>query len=113
MIVGIGVDILKISRMKLEHAKRVLSEEEFIIFNEFKLESRKLEYLAGRFAAKEAIIKAIGNTKYIVGMRDIAILNDDNGLPYVKKPVYDDIRIMISLSHEKDNSIGMCVIENV
>jgi len=34
-------------------------------------------------------------------------------LPYVKKPVYDDIRIMISLSHEKDNSIGMCVIENV
>lgn len=113
MIVGIGIDILKISRIRVEHAKRVLSDEEFIIFNEFKLEARKLEYLAGRFAAKEAIIKAIGHTTYVVGMRDIAILNDDNGLPYVFKPVYDDIRISISLSHEKDNSIGMCVIENV
>lgn len=113
MIIGIGVDILKISRMKLELAKKILSDEELSIFNQFKLESRKLEYLAGRFAAKEAIIKAIGHTTHVVGMRDIAILNDDNGLPYVYKPVYDDIRISISLSHEKDNSIGMCVIENV
>jgi len=113
MIVGIGVDILKNSRIKLEHAKRILSEEELVIFNELKLESRRLEYLGGRFAIKEAIIKAIGHTKYTVGMRDIVVLNDKNGLPYVKKPAYEEFKFFISLSHEIDNSIGMCIIENV
>ncbi len=113
MIVGIGVDILKNSRIKLDHARRILSEEELIIFDESKLESRKLEYLAGRFAVKEAIIKAIGHTQYKIGMRDIVVLNDKSGLPYVKKPTYNEFKFFISLSHELDNSIGMCIIENV
>ncbi len=113
MIIGIGTDILKISRIKLEHSKRVLSSEELDVFNNLKLESKKIEYLAGRFSVKEAIIKAIGHTKYKIGMREIAILNDETGMPYIKKPIYDDIKIFISLSHEQDNCVGLCVIENV
>ena len=113
MIVGIGTDILKISRIKLEHSKRVLSNEEFEVFSNLKPDSKKIEYLAGRFSVKEAIIKAIGHTKYKIGMRDITILNDETGMPYVKKPMYDDIKIFISLSHEQDNCVGLCVIENV
>ena len=113
MIVGIGTDILKISRIKLEHSKRVLSNEEFEVFNNLKMESKKIEYLAGRFSVKEAIIKAIGQTKYKIGMRDITILNDETGMPYIKKPIYDDLKIFISLSHEQDNCVGLCVIENV
>lgn len=113
MILGIGVDILKISRIKLEHSKRILSNDERKIFNGFKLEKRKLEYLAGRFSAKEAIIKALGNTKYTVGMRDISIINDEKGMPIIKFPVYQDIKIFISISHEIDNCIGFCIIESV
>lgn len=113
MILGVGTDIVQRNRVKLDVAKRVLSNDEISIMKEFKLENRKLEYLAGRFSIKEAIIKAISNTKYKLGMRDIVILNDDLGKPYIVKPIYDDIRIHISLSHENDYCVGMCVIENV
>lgn len=113
MILGIGVDILDISRIKLDHAKRVLSAKEIEVLNQFGNEKRKLEYLAGRFSIKEAIIKAIGNTEYRIGMRDITILNDDSGQPYIEKPIYNDIKIHISISHENNNAIGFCIIENV
>jgi len=113
MILGIGVDILKISRIKLGHARRVLSEGEFKVFEEFKLESRKLEYLAGRFSVKEAIIKAIGATNRQVGMRDIAIINDKLGRPIVVSPKIEGMKFFVSLSHEKDNCVGLCVIESV
>ncbi|MCK4551709.1 MAG: holo-ACP synthase [Tenericutes bacterium] len=113
MIAGIGVDILKISRIKLDHARRVLSEEELEVFNNINLKPKKLEYLAGRFSVKEAIIKALGKTEYKIGMREITIINDETGMPILKQPVYSDIKILISLSHEKDNCIGFCIIENV
>ena len=113
MIIGIGTDILKVSRIKLEHSKRVLSGEELKILNSFENESRKIEYLAGRFSLKEAIIKAIGSTKYSIGMRDITVLNDEKGKPFLLKPIFDDIKIHISISHEKEYCIGFCIIENV
>ena len=113
MIIGVGIDILKISRVKLELSKKILSNEEILFFNDIKLENKKLEYLAGRFSVKEAIIKAIGSTNYHVTMREITILNDDLGKPFIKTPIYEDIKIFISLSHEKDNCVGLCIIENV
>jgi holo-[acyl-carrier protein] synthase len=113
MIVGIGVDILKISRIKLEQARRILSEKEMKLFEQFKIESRKLEFLAGRFSVKEAIIKAIGSTTYRFGMRDITVINDKAGMPIVVSPEFEDIKLFVSISHEKDNCVGLCVIENV
>lgn len=113
MIIGVGIDILKISRVKLELSKKILSDEEEKVFNDIELEKRKLEYLAGRFSVKEAIIKAIGNTNYKITMREITILNDNSGKPYIKKPIYNDIKFFISLSHEKDNCVGLCIIESM
>ncbi len=113
MIVGTGIDILNVSRIKLEHAKRILSDSEIKIWDQFSLEKRKLEYLAGRFALKEAIIKAIGHTEFKIGMRDITILNDETGMPIMVSPTYENLRFSISLSHEKDYAVGLCIIENV
>lgn len=113
MIRGIGVDIVKISRVKISQAKRILSEEETIVFNSFNLETKRIEYLAGRFSVKEAMIKALSSTNNVVGMRDITILNEKNGKPYVKKPIFEDLRIFVSISHEQDNCVGLCVVENV
>ena len=113
MIIGIGTDILKISRIKLEHSKRVLNTDELVVFNSFNNAKRKIEYLAGRFALKEAIIKAIGNTEYSIGMRDICILNDDKGKPFFANNPFKDLKVHISISHEKEYCIGFCIIENV
>lgn len=113
MIIGTGIDILDISRIKLEHAKRVLSKEETKLFDSFSTDKRKIEFLAGRFALKEAIIKAIGHTKYVIGMRDITILNESDGMPKLIAPVFEDITLHISLSHEHKYAVGLCIIENV
>ncbi len=113
MIVGTGIDIVDISRIKLEQAKRILSDDENSVFKNFKLNQRKIEYLAGRFALKEAIIKAIGHTKYKLGMRDITILNEENGMPKIVYPSFNDMKFHITLSHEHSYAIGMCIIEKI
>jgi len=113
MIIGIGVDIVMMSRIKKEQARRILSDKELDVFNCFNLESRQLEFLSGRFAVKEAIIKAIGKTEYRIGLRDITVENDQNGMPIISAPNFPDLVIHVTLSHEKEYSVGMCVIENV
>jgi len=96
----IGCDIVKISRFKknLEKLKnRILtvSEQE-----EFNNTSNKLEYIAGRWAAKEAIFKAVGK------LSKLSILKNKQGAPYVVgRP---DIKL--SISHEKEYCISVAII---
>ena len=113
MIKGIGTDIVENIRVNQSLAKRVLSEQEYEIFNQFKLENRKQEFLCGRFAAKEAIIKACSQANIDIFMRDIIILNDDLNRPHVINPSFKDIQILISISHEKDYSIAFAIIESL
>lgn len=91
MIIGIGTDIVQIPR--IEHIvnkygilfqTRILSLKELEQFNQLP-ESKKMRYLAKRFAAKEAVSKALG-TGIADGLkfRDIGIYNDEAGKPYVE-----------------------------
>ena len=57
MIKGIGIDIVEIARIELNIASKVLSKEEMSLFDDMSL-VRKREFLAGRFAIKEALYKA-------------------------------------------------------
>jgi holo-[acyl-carrier protein] synthase len=113
MILGIGVDICKNQRMKLEIYKKILSDEEITAFDSLKLEKRKIEYLCSRFAAKEAVFKALSQTGIKVLIREIVILSDELGRPIVKKPVYKDKQILVSISHEIDYSIAYAVVEEI
>ena len=104
---SIGVDIVQNIRFQsfLNDQKRIdkiLSPEEKEIFNSFSSEKRKLEYIASRFSAKEALFKA---TNEKVAMNQISILNDKNGKTYVKNK--KDIEI--SISHETDYSITFVI----
>ena len=85
MILGIGIDITEIGRItamldkqgdKLE--ARILAPEERRNFQSGK---RRVEYLAGRFAAKEAASKAFGTGLGKVALHDLIIQNDDLGAP--------------------------------
>lgn len=112
---NIGVDIVENLRFKKmiddeRKYKRILSEEELNKFLEITSESRKIEYLASRFSAKEAIIKAINKEKLSFSYKDVSILNDNNGAPYVKFNFEVDFDILISISHSDVNSIAFAIM---
>ena len=78
------------------------------------------QHYAVRFAAKEAIYKALSgklNGKYDISWKDVEILNDNNGRPFVKFIKYPEniqnslLSIDISLSHIKNMASATCVIE--
>lgn len=115
MINNIGIDIVtnkKIKRLmnKLGFIEKVLSEEEIIIFNNIENEKRKVEYVAGRFTAKEAIIKSITNKYPSWNYKDISILNDETGRPYMKSDLIKE-HILISISHCDEYTVSMAINE--
>ena len=82
MIHGIGIDLIEIDRIKDVYIKqsdklihRILTDQEQQKFNSFKNDKRKLEFLAGRFATKEAFSKALGT-----GLGKTVAFNDRGNL---------------------------------
>ena len=88
MVVNIGTDIVEIARMTdiLERqsdsfAKRVLTSNEL---QRYQASQNKAAYLAKRFAAKEAIAKALGTgIGHGVSFQDMNIINNAKGAPEV------------------------------
>lgn len=109
MIKGIGTDILDLNRLDLTNQKlikHILADEEYACFKNLSSEKRKREYLGGRFAGKEAYLKAHGLGLGGIPFHDIVILNHDDGSPYLNDP-----DAFISISHETDYVIAFVVIE--
>ncbi|MFV0382366.1 MAG: holo-ACP synthase [Breznakia sp.] len=106
MIVGVGCDIVEIKRIvktKEAFAKRILTKREYALYKTYK-EERSVEFLAGRFAAKEAIVKAMGQALLL---SDIEILYK-NKKPVCKREGYN---LHISIAHEKNYAIAYVVCE--
>lgn len=124
MIYGIGTDIVRIARIadNLDRfgerfAARILSDEEMTAFA---LTAQKAQFLAKRFAAKEAAAKALG-TGFRDGLclRDIRVGNDELGKPVLgfsqrtrqnleEKGVGN---AHLSLSDEREYAIAYVVLE--
>ncbi len=74
--------------------------------------------MAGKFAAKEAVMKALGVFFASgVSLRDIEILNRPSGMPYVKlntrlTPKIVGKKVLISISHEKKYAVALAVISD-
>lgn len=105
---SIGIDLVENHRFDAfiddyRKLKRILSLQEIEVFQTFTNNSRKLEYLASRFAAKEALIKAGLQFNY----SEVSILNHENGAPYVVGPFQVDV--MISLSHTEAMSVAFVI----
>lgn len=118
--INCGTDIIEVCRIK-ESIER--KGDNFLnkIYTEKEIEycnsknNMKYQHFAARFAAKEAIFKAISNTlkdKYEITWKDVEILNDENGRPYVHflNNNYNIKQIDISISHLKEYAIANCII---
>lgn len=115
MITGIGIDIIELSRIRelLERqgkfTDRVLTANEKEQFAGL-AERRQVEFLAGRFAAKEAFSKAAG-TGIGKGLSflDIEIASDAAGKPYIVRP---EVPAHLSISHSRDYAVAQVIIES-
>jgi holo-[acyl-carrier protein] synthase len=123
VIFGIGTDIIEVGRVEKmvargrQYLETIFSEKE-VDYCETK--ARRSEHYAARYAAKEAILKALG-TGWRDGLvfSDIEILNDEMGKPKVflhgkVKELFDRQQIMqasISLSHTNQIAIAFAVLE--
>lgn len=112
MIKGIGTDIVKVSRMNTDIAKRILSKSELDIYQGFSSDQRKSEFLAGRFAIKEAISKALSHIDFALSFNELEIKNNEFGQPYLVCDKLKNDRFSLSISHESDYAIGFCIIED-
>ncbi|MCT8136564.1 holo-ACP synthase [Anaerobacillus sp. CMMVII] len=117
MITGTGIDIVELKRingaLKRHQAfvQRILTPEEQEIF--FRLsENRQVEFLAGRFAVKEAFAKAIGTG---IGKRlswqDVKVLPDKTGKPILISKLNHGT-VHISISHSKEYAVANVIIES-
>ena len=115
MIVGIGLDITEIDRIeqavrkRITFSNRVLTQAECAIFNELK-GSRQIEFLAGRFAAKEAFSKAFGTGIGKLGFHDIEILPDEKGKPIVTKSPFNG-NVFLSITHKDAIAAAQIILE--
>ena len=91
MIIGIGVDIVDISRLNNKLANRFLTSKELEVYHNLQGQ-RKLEFFGGRLAAKEAIFKALPENNF--HFSELEILYDKNYKPICK---YKDYIIHISI----------------
>lgn len=88
MIFGIGTDVVQIERVRLVHEKfgerfveRLLLPAELAAFRRY---TRPVRFLAMRFAAKEAIVKAMGTGfAHGVWIRDVGVVQNSWGKPEV------------------------------
>jgi len=112
---GIGVDIEDIARFKkifknTPFLKKVFTDREIAYCKRY---LGKEAHLAARFAGKEAALKALG-IKNGVTLRDIEILNADDGKPFVnlkKRNLKTRFIPFISISHSKTKAIAFCVVK--
>lgn len=117
MIKGIGVDVVDIARFE-ESLLRTPGLRERL-FTESELTSaheRHPYFLAGRFAAKEALAKALGVPDGLA-WHDVNIHRGDNGAPIMElngiaKQRAGSGKIHLSISHDGPVVVAMIVIEN-
>lgn len=124
MIQGIGTDIVDIARMSTLHerhgarlARRLLSTEEWA---EYALATDKARLLAKRFAAKEALAKALGTgLRAPVSFTNMGVTHDPLGRPvFAFSPdlrawleVRRIVRVHLSLSDEQHYAVAFVIVE--
>ena len=115
MISGIGIDIVELSRIEElsnrqpKFVDRILTNKEKEKYDTYK-GRRKTEYLAGRFAAKEAFSKAVGTgIGESLSFLDIEIQSNEKGQPSIVKPFSEGV--YLSISHSQDYAAAQVVIE--
>ena len=122
MVASIGLDIVEVARIEKDveqygarFVNRILGDKEMALFEQ---RPNQTLFLAGRFAAKEAVVKALG--RYLSDrppLNQLQIINDNSGQPRLEMP--DDIvaklngaRCLLSITHERNYAAAVAIFED-
>lgn len=118
MILGIGNDMIEIERVR-----KACEKQAFLVRcytdKEIELCAGKAATLAGNFAVKEAVAKSFGTGFREFETRDIEVLRDELGKPYVNlyggaKAIYERMgatAIHVSITDTKEYAVAVAVLE--
>lgn len=121
MILGTGIDIIEIKRIQsvfdTEKKKiRIFTDKEIALAS-----PANYARLSGYYAAKEAFSKALGTGIKGIAFKDIEVLKDSAGKPYINKEKVlvhvqrlfevEDFTIHLTISHDRDKAVAMVIIE--
>lgn len=122
MIVGIGTDLIQIDRIRgvlrrqgERFARRILTPQEFLVFSDHYAPAA---FLAKRFAAKEALSKALQSGIGRISWQDVQVSNSPAGAPVIQLfgkaqallVAQGGRNILLSLSDERDYALAFVVI---
>ncbi len=118
MILGIGNDLIEIDRIE-----KACEKQAFLVHcyteNEIELCHGKVSMLAGNFAVKESVAKSFGTGFREFETKDIEVLRDKLGKPYVKlyggaRKLYEEMgatALHVSITNTKEYAVAMAVLE--
>jgi holo-[acyl-carrier protein] synthase len=122
MVIGVGIDLMEIEKIQKSiqsniYLRKVFTEAEI---GECKSVSNSAERFAGRFAAKEAFMKAIGKgIRQEIWFTQIEVLNHENGQPYIQVKgeaqtsllALDVKNIHVSITHTRHHAAAVVILE--
>jgi len=113
VIEGIGIDVVNISRFQESLDRTPALREKLFTEREAKL---GIQSLAARFAAKEALAKAL-NAKYVFAWQDCEVVNEESGRPaflFYGNLVdrIDGANVHLTLSHDAGIASAMVIVES-
>lgn len=117
MIIGHGIDLQDMRAVEEAYQKRprfaekILTDAELQKFNSL-TEKRKIEYLAGRWSAKEAYAKAVGTGIGPISFQDMEVMNDDKGAPFFSRSPRE-YKTWLSISHSGTFVQASVILEEV
>jgi holo-[acyl-carrier protein] synthase len=114
-----GVDIIEIERFARACRRHPrLVDRLFTLREQNNLQGKGMQSWAGRFTAKEAVLKALGTGTRGIGWQDIEIINGPQGEPLVLLSPRAAERVLarggtevkVSISHDRSRAIAMAIL---
>lgn len=118
MIIGIGIDLVQLRDIfagGVDYYKQViLTEQEVKLCENIPSIEGQAMFIAGRYAAKEAVFKALRRADATISYHDLQVLNEKDGYAYVETKLPNiDGEIHLTMTHTSEYALAYVVIEKL
>ena len=119
----IGIDAVsfeRVGKLSTSFINHYYSQSEIIEYNKLNNNATKLEFLASRYAAKEALLKALGTGLKGFALNEISLNKKENGEPYLQlsgnvlaylDENFKKAKIEVSITHESPLAIAIVSLD--